>query len=147
MNDTELNNISKDLYDLLLNLHKKLLNPDELMKNFSIPPSHIKVILYIKHNGSCSISKIAKDLLISKPNMTPIIDKLISENLAKRYPDSKDRRIIRIELTQKGIEFIKDMENLVKDVLTEKLTTLNSSDLDYLKEHIIGIKNILLKIN
>lgn len=35
MNNTQLNEISQDLYDLLLNLHKKLLNPDELKEKIS----------------------------------------------------------------------------------------------------------------
>ncbi|EQB4342330.1 MarR family winged helix-turn-helix transcriptional regulator [Clostridium botulinum] len=147
MNNTQLNEISQDLYDLLLNLHKKLLNPDELKKKFPLPPSHVKVIVYLKHNGNCSISKIAKDLLISKPNMTPIIDKLISENMVTRYTDSKDRRVIRVELTKKGSIFIKDQEKLVKTLLTEKISNLSSEDLQYLSDHIIGIKNIILKIN
>ncbi|WP_287165311.1 MarR family transcriptional regulator, partial [Clostridium sp.] len=105
------------------------------------------VIIYLKHNGNCSISKIAKDLLISKPNMTPIIDKLISENMVTRYTDSKDRRVIRVELTEKGSIFIKDQEKLVKTLLAEKISNLSSEDLQYLSDHIIQIKNIILKIN
>ncbi|MGO5064892.1 MULTISPECIES: MarR family winged helix-turn-helix transcriptional regulator [unclassified Clostridium] len=147
MHSIQLNEISQDLYDLLLNLHKKLLNPDELKRNFPVPPSHVKVIIYLKHNGNCSISKIAKDLLISKPNMTPIIDKLISENMVTRYTDSKDRRIIRVELTEKGTDFIKDQERLVKDLLTEKISNLPSDDLKYLSDHIVHLKDIILKIN
>ncbi|KEJ01191.1 MarR family transcriptional regulator [Clostridium botulinum A2B7 92] len=147
MNNTQLNEISQDLYDLLLNLQKKLFNPDELKKKFSLPPSHIKVIVYLKHNGNCSISKIAKDLLISKPNMTPIIDKLICENMVARYTDPKDRRVIRVELTEEGALFIKDQEKLIKTLLTEKISDLSSEDLQYLSNHIIKIKNIILKIN
>lgn len=55
--------------------------------------------------------------------MTPIIDKLISENMVTRYTDSKDRRVIRVELTEKGSIFIKDQEKLVKTLLTEKYLT------------------------
>ncbi|WP_434294225.1 MarR family winged helix-turn-helix transcriptional regulator [Clostridium botulinum] len=147
MNNTQLNEISQDLYDLLLNLQKKLFNPDELKKKFSLPLSHIKAIVYLKHNGNCSISKIAKDLLISKPNMTPIIDKLISENMVTRYTDPKDRRVIRVELTEEGVLFIKDQEKLIKALLAEKISDLPSQDLQYLSDHIIEIKNIILKIN
>ncbi len=78
--------------------------------------------------------------------MTPIIDKLISENMVTRYTDSKDRRVIRVELTEKGSIFIKDQEKLVKTLLTEKISNLSSEDLQYLSDHIIGIKNIILKI-
>ena len=79
--------------------------------------------------------------------MTPIIDKLISENMVTRYTDSKDRRVIRVELTEKGSIFIKDQEKLVKTLLAEKISNLSSEDLQYLSDHIIQIKNIILKIN
>ncbi|WP_409069941.1 MarR family winged helix-turn-helix transcriptional regulator [Clostridium sp. FAM 1755] len=147
MHNIQLDEISQDLYDLLLKLNKKLLNPDELKRNFPLPPSHVKVIIYLKHNGNCSISKIAKDLLISKPNMTPIIDKLISENMVTRYTDSRDRRIIRVELTEKGTIFIKDQEKLIKALLAEKISSLPIDDLKYLSDHIVHIKDIILKIN
>ncbi|ENK1242417.1 MarR family transcriptional regulator [Clostridium botulinum] len=147
MHNIQLNEISQDLYDLLLKLNKKLLNPDELKRNFPLPPSHVKVIIYLKHNGNCSISKIAKDLLISKPNMTPIIDKLISENMVTRYTDSMDRRIIRVELTEKGTYFIKTQEKLIKALLAEKISNLPVDDLKYLSDHIVHIKDIILKIN
>ncbi len=147
MHNIQLDEISQDLYDLLLKLNKKLLNPDELKRNFPLPPSHVKVIIYLKHNGNCSISKIAKDLLISKPNMTPIIDKLVSENMVTRYTDSRDRRIIRVELTEKGTIFIKDQEKLIKALLAEKISSLPIDDLKYLSDHIVHIKDIILKIN
>ncbi|KOR26623.1 MarR family transcriptional regulator [Clostridium sp. L74] len=147
MHNIQLDEISQNLYDLLLKLNKKLLNPDELKRNFPLPPSHVKVIIYLKHNGNCSISKIAKDLLISKPNMTPIIDKLISENMVTRYTDSRDRRIIRVELTEKGTIFIKDQEKLIKALLAEKISSLPIDDLKYLSDHIVHIKDIILKIN
>ncbi|NFV11854.1 MarR family transcriptional regulator [Clostridium sporogenes] len=147
MHNIQLDEISQDLYDLLLKLNKKLLNPDELKRNFPLPPSHVKVIIYLKHNGNCSISKIAKDLLISKPNMTPIIDKLISENMVTRYTDSRDRRIIRVELTEKGTYFIKTQEKLIKALLAEKISNLPVDDLKYLSDHIVHIKDIILKIN
>ena len=37
---------------------------------------------------------MAKDLSISKPNMTPIIDKLVKEGYVDRYYDDNDRRVI-----------------------------------------------------
>lgn len=77
--------------------------------------------------------------------MTPVIDKLISENMVTRYTDSKDRRVIRVELTEKGSIFIKDQERLVKTLLTEKISNLSFEDLQYLSDHIIGIKKYYFK--
>ena len=146
MSTVELDKLSGDLYILLLNLHKKIFSPDEIMKNFSFPPSHVKVILYLKRNGDASISEIARHLIISKPNMTPIIDKLISEDMVNRFNDPKDRRIIRVQLTDKAHNFVKEQEKVIKNTLAKKISTLNSDDLERLSHHVVGISDIILKI-
>ncbi|QZY54422.1 MarR family winged helix-turn-helix transcriptional regulator [Crassaminicella profunda] len=146
MHKVELKKLSEDLYHLFLHLHKKIFDPHEIIKNFSIPPSHVKVIMYLRHNGTSSISGIAKNLTISRPNMTPIIDKLITEDMVKRYYDPNDRRIIRIELTDKAHEFIKEQEEKIKIDLGKKISSLNSEDLETLREHIVGITDIILKV-
>jgi DNA-binding MarR family transcriptional regulator len=111
-----------------------------------MPQSHIKVILYLKHRGTSSISETAKHLTISKPNMTPIIDKLISEGMVNRYNDPDDRRIIRIELTGKAHEFLKEQEQIIKSILAKKITALDSDDLKSLSKHVTGVTDIILKL-
>lgn len=147
MINTELNKLSGDLYNLMLHLHKKIFNPNEITKNLPIPPSHMKVIFYLAHHGTCSISEAAKNLTISKPNMTPIIDKLISEGMVTRYNDPDDRRILRIELTEKAHEFIKEQEEAIKNNLAQKISSLNSEDLEALNAHVRGIIDIILKVD
>lgn len=146
MSTNQLHKLSGDLYNLTLNLHNKILHPNEVIKNLPIPPSHIKVIIYLARKGTSSISETAKNLTISKPNMTPIIDKLITEGLINRYNDPNDRRILRIELTDKGYEFIKKQEEIIKNNLAKKISSLNSEDLEALSDHVLGITNIILKI-
>ncbi|KZL89600.1 MarR family winged helix-turn-helix transcriptional regulator [Clostridium magnum] len=147
MSTTELNKLSGDLYSLMLYLHRKFFNPSEITKNLPIPPSHIKVIIHLAHHGACSISEAAKNLTISKPNMTPIIDKLISEGMVTRYNDPNDRRILRIELTEKAHEFIKEQEEAIKNNLAQKISSLDSKDLEALNTHVRGITDIILKVD
>lgn len=132
MDTIDLYNLSDKLYNLVLTLNKDLINPHDLMKCFPVPPSHVKVMFYLRHKNSCSISKIAQVLQISKPNMTPIIDKLIQEGLVNRYNDPSDRRILRIELTEKAHDFFKKQEEKVKERLMEKISSLEASDLENL---------------
>ncbi|WP_053955383.1 MarR family winged helix-turn-helix transcriptional regulator [Inediibacterium massiliense] len=146
MDTIQLNKLSEDLYDLFLYLHSKIIDPNEMMKNFPLPPSHVKVIIYLRHNGTSSISQIAKNLTISKPNMTPIIDRLIDKNIVKRCYDPNDRRIINIELTDEGHQFIKNEEKKIKNSLQKKISSLQKEDLETLSKDIISITNIILKI-
>ncbi|SFB12457.1 DNA-binding transcriptional regulator, MarR family [Clostridium frigidicarnis] len=132
MDNLNLNGLSNNLYDLMMILHKKVFNMGEIMKTFPVPPSHVKVIFFLSHNGPCPVSMIAKDLEISKPNMTPIIDKLLSEGLVNRCYDENDRRIIIIELTDEARKLFKRQQQKIKDMLCDKISHLDADDLDSL---------------
>ena len=98
------------------------------------------------NNGSSSISDIASSLCISKPNMTPIIDKLIKEDLVCRQEDCNDRRIIRIQLTQKLYEIANAHEKNLKNILLDKISNLDSEDLSNMGDLIVNLNSIINKL-
>ena len=140
MDEKTLEKLSQEFFTLLMLLHKKVLKPDEFIKGLPMPPSHCKVIFYLAQRGATSISTIAKDLCISKPNMTPIIDKLISAGYVIRYEDPNDRRVLMIEVTEKAHEAFKLKKEYVLKSLKELLSTLEDDDLESLGE-VIGVFN------
>lgn len=142
----KLNSLTDNLYKLLLTLNKKIFNIQDLMKKFKAPGSHVKVLFYLVHHGSSPISEVANDLMISKPNMTPIIDKLVADGFITRYYDPNDRRVIRVEATSAACDFLRAQEIKIKENLTEKISTLSIEDLDKLNSSIQQLSDILLKI-
>ncbi|WP_195428205.1 MarR family transcriptional regulator [Clostridium sp. D46t1_190503_E9] len=146
MNNNELKDISDNLLNLLFQIHNRLFNPSEMVKGVSIPPSHMKVIFYLSRKKSMSVSDVAKCLDISKPNMTPIIDKLINEGFVYRYTDPNDRRKINIELTEKAHLFLKNKELEIKNSLLTKISTLDDEDLHKLDITIKDMYDILIKL-
>ena len=145
MNNSHLNNISDNLYILLLSLNRQVFNPSELTKKFNAPHSHIKVLFYLIHHGPTSISKMAKDLYISKPNMTPVLDKLVEDGLVNRYYDPNDRRVIRVETTSKACNFLKSGEEHIKSLLKERLLNLDEEDLSNLSNSLETLITIIRK--
>ena len=113
----------------------------------NIPPSHVKVIIYLTNHKSPSISEIAKSLNISKSNMTPIIDKLIEEDLVNRYPDSNDRRVLRVGLTSKATNFFNYARESAKKNISEKISSLSDNDINNLESSLTEITEIFNKIN
>lgn len=144
MSTLDLNNVSNNLYMLLLSLNRHIFNPTELMKRFNIPHSHMKVLFYVIHNGASSISGMAKDLCISKPNMTPVLDKLVEEGFITRYYDPNDRRVVRIEATDKASDFLKQAEEYTKLMIEEKITTLSDEEISTLSS---SAENLLTLMN
>lgn len=147
MDTINLAKISDDLFKLVFKLNKKSFNQDEIVKGFSMPPSHVKVIFYLAHIGSSAISQIGQNLCISKSNMTPIIDKLMAEDLVNRYEDPNDRRILRIELTPKAHELFIAEKKKIRDKLLSKISILSDEDLNELSESISTLSRIIEKLN
>ena len=140
-----LNEISDNLYLLLLSLNRHIFNPTVLTKKFNVPHSHIKVLFYLIHHGPISISKMTKELCISKPNMTPVIDKLVEEGLVTRDYDPTDRRVILIQTTPKALEFLKETQDYVKEIIKEKLSSLNDEDINTLSTSLESLLSVIKK--
>lgn len=146
MNNIDLTQVSDDLFFLIMQLNSKIFSSDEMIKCSPLPPSHVKVIFYLINNGSSSISDIAHNLGISKPNMTPIIDKLIKEDLVCRQEDPNDRRIVRIQLTKKAYDMGESHKQKLKNVLLTKISNLSTDDLDKMGQLITNLTDIIVKL-
>ncbi len=144
--EKEINSISDDLFLLVLQLSGRIFNPSTMFKGLPIPPSHTKVLFRLAKLGPCPVSQLANDLIISKPNMTPIIDKLIAEGYADRYDDPNDRRIIMVKPTEKARTLLHNIEQKAKSLFVEKLSSLDDDDLINLKKLVPELTNIVLKI-
>lgn len=132
--------------DIAKNFHSPTNAPGDCIGDFSIPPSHIKVIFYLLEFNSSPISQIADSLNISKSNMTPIIDNLISYGLVNRYSDPNDRRILRVELTPKASELLKAFRVAICNSFVEKISPLSDDEITMLDDSISNLITILRKL-
>lgn len=57
-------------------------------------------------HGALTMSQIANELYIKLPTASSLIDRLIEANYIKRISDKNDRRITKIELTEKGRQIL-----------------------------------------
>lgn len=139
--------VAKNFFRLMLLIHAKTASFHEFTKSSTIPPSQVKILFFLENKGPSSVSKIANFLEISKPNMTPLIDNLIQGEYVIRYSDPKDRRIIIIETTSKGKDFIKNEKLKLKKKFAEKLDSLSEEDLLKLNDHLLQMSDILNKLD
>ena len=52
--------------------------------------------------GGFTFVELSRLLLVTSGNLTGIVDRLEQQRLVERRPDGKDRRVIRVALTDKG---------------------------------------------
>ena len=124
------------LHDLLVKLFNEIMNIEEKaiiteeFKEISNNDMHI-----IEENGldeQPSMSSVAKDLSVTVGTLTIAINNLVKTAYVKRVRSEKDRRVVLISLTEKGVkaynhhaefhdEMIKDTQNGLDEVQTKVL--------------------------
>ena len=64
-----------------------------------------------KH-GECVLSQLGQSLLVTKANITGMVDRLERDGLVERRRDHSDRRLWWVRLTQKGREALEAMNQI-----------------------------------
>ena len=126
-------------------LFKNLAKPKHLTSTITFG-AHI-VIMTLQKCGRLSMSEIGKKLSIPRPNVTAMIDKLITAGLVERKPYLNDRRIIHIGLTKRGMKSTFEIDKTVRDHIKNKLSVLSSEDVGILSHALHDVQNVLAKIS
>ncbi|AEE93923.1 transcriptional regulator, MarR family [Acidianus hospitalis W1] len=78
--------------------------------------------LYFLKGGEKNVSSLAEFVGVNKSTMVEILDTLENEGLITRSRDEKDRRVVLVKITQKGLEELENVrqgyKNLIKDILS-----------------------------
>jgi len=136
--------IAENLISIHPLLYKSISKP--LRHQSSITPGGMFVMGSLKRYGILSMSDIGKCLSMPKPHITVIVDKLIEEGYVERLNDPKDRRIVNILITEKGLKDFEDIKQAVSENLKIKLSTLDKKEQDILATASQQVKEILISI-
>lgn len=90
-----------------------------------------------------SMSELACEMQISKQQLTPLVNKLIGQGLLAKKEDEKDRRIVRIEVTEQARKMVGELFVEIKLDLVAKLRALPGEELDELGQMLKKIQEIL----
>src|SRR6266566_263350 len=62
----------------------------------------LQTLTYLKLQNNAQMGEIAEHLHIELPSATSLLNKLVALQLVMRQQDEKDRRLVRIVLTEEG---------------------------------------------
>lgn len=147
MDETKLESIIQNFISIIPLFKKKLLNDNCSVDKYNLNHSHFQILAVLKKEGKLPISEVGKKLYISTPNMTKLLNKLIDEELVERIPEAKDRRIININLTDKGNTYLEIKFMELKSALKDKFSSLSDEKLYKLDNSLITLKEIFKDIS
>lgn len=120
--------VSKNLYEALPLLPKRLIRVDAITREFGMPFSHIQIICMLS-DREMTIGEISTSLGIAKPNITPLLDALHERGILERCRSDRDRRIVNVRLMPEGQELAGKIQASIATQVVEWPERFNHSDI------------------
>lgn len=124
-------------------LNKKLFKD---FQKIGISRQQMRLVFTIKNENGRPMKYYCEKLLISKPNLTTISNKLIEKGLLERRIDKTDRRIINLLITDKGEEFLVECKKKIKEFMLNKIEVLSDKDIKTLNKNFEQMEAIFSKL-
>jgi MarR family transcriptional regulator, organic hydroperoxide resistance regulator len=97
-------------------------------KLFGLSSTELAVIMTVaKINSNPSIRRIADHLHVSASNVTADVGRLVRARLLKKNPDPEDARAIKVAMTDKGIELVREMAPALRSVNDRLFANMSKS--------------------
>ncbi|SFE67127.1 DNA-binding transcriptional regulator, MarR family [Paenibacillus algorifonticola] len=95
--------------------------------------SQFKLLYWLKQGGQQRVSDLAEKMCISAAAITGLADKLSAEGNIDRVRDEEDRRVVYIDITDKGKATLDQISDDQKETLSMMLDCLAPEDIAHLK--------------
>lgn len=92
--------------------HLTKIYTSRFLKDTDLHPGQVGMLFLIRKKGTLSQKELANFLHLTPPTMTVAIQKLEKNEYITRKPDEKDQRIMRLGITKKGNDTLKQIEGL-----------------------------------
>ena len=125
----------------------KILNRDlkrEMIK-LDLGLSHFYILTTLYREKVLSSGNLAKSLDVRNSTITSLVDRLVKLSLVKRRRCERDRRVVLVELTDKGRKLTEKLLTLRKKRLKEIVKELSGEEVKEIYESIKRVKEILKK--
>jgi DNA-binding MarR family transcriptional regulator len=84
--------------------------------------------VFFSYDGPITMGELSRDLEVPLSTATRTMDWLVNNGYAQRLPDPKDRRVVRVELTEAGRETFQTIRTFMLGRVEQAMRPLSSSE-------------------
>jgi len=106
----------------------KSINPKGLLK-INLTAAQIKLLTCFSDREELNMSELSRNLGVSMPTMTAMVDRLVNSKMVKRERDTIDRRVVRAGLTDSGREMLRKLVRIRKKEMEKILMNLTEEEM------------------
>ncbi|MFC5466776.1 MarR family winged helix-turn-helix transcriptional regulator [Lederbergia graminis] len=112
----------------------------ELLADYTITPPQFVALQWLFEEGNMTIGDLSQKMYLAFSTTTDLIDRMEKKELVTRMKDPNDRRVVRIQLLEKG-------EKIIDEVIKKRQKYLQDILGDYSADEVILLKDNLSKLH
>lgn len=109
--------------------HVAASSADHPVLQLNLTMQQLKVLSVLGVRDSRSAQELTASLNVSAATMTGIVDRLVAQGMVSRREDPQDRRVRRIELTDRGRAVLNDLQEAGRTHTRHLLSGLDTDEL------------------
>jgi DNA-binding MarR family transcriptional regulator len=142
----KLDSIAENILLFFPLFYRKLLRNANVKYRLNPGNMELRSLFILAEEGTMHSSELGSKLGVSKPNVTPLVDKLIKKGYVSRLSDEKDRRVINISITEKGRRFIAGRRRVLAEKIKQNLSSLKTEEMDALYSSLETFRDIISRV-
>ena len=146
VNRRKLEEIADDVLDSFPAFLRRIMRDESCSGFKKFDPSRF-VLMAVQKHGPVRMSEIGKHMGVSKPYMTTLVNKLISEGLVERVQDEGDRRVVKVAITDTGRATLREFSRNARGRIVKNLSRLEPDEISSLLESTRLIKGIVSRLD
>lgn len=131
-----LNELLVSMFNYVLYLEERNLK----QKGVKLSMNEVHILESIQKASDNSMSHIAKRLMVTQGTLTTNVAKLVTKGYVERLRDPDDKRVVRLNITEKAEEVLKVHEDFHREMIDK---TIGDLGLDENEVLIQSLENIL----
>ena len=100
------------------------------LTHLGIKTPHLDILINLYRSPEISQQELARKLLVGRSNMSMLLPQLEKRGLIRRTPDAKDKRILRLDLTDDGRAVTEEAMAIQTDLIERTLSHLSLIHID-----------------
>lgn len=122
-------------------------NGREILSNYPITSPQFLALQWLIDEGGLTIGELSQKNGLAFSTTTDLVDRMEKNKLVKRIKDTNDRRVVRIEVLDKGKEIIAEVIYKRQDFLGNVLEKFTSDQADVLNDLLESLHKQMKIIN
>lgn len=99
----------REVIDLTPLLRSKIIRPMETCAGKRIAPGQLNILTILTERGPKTMAQLGQEMIVCRQQMTQLIESLVQKGFVAKKADRLDRRTVRVNLTEEGERYIRDV--------------------------------------